>query len=338
MWRKINAFLWNQPNLDFRIFVVRVAIGLITVSFMLLGPFDRFHVDGAELLYRPVGPFRFIPAMGAEAFYMLKIAVIVSALSWVIGYRTRVSNIVFAITYFVFSYYVAHFSTQLFSYITHLSFFSILLCFVDTSRFWSLDLIRTPALRERAYPRAREELASFALAFMQLYVIAFYIQAGGSKLLIGGRDWFLTGATPYYATIVSGTSFGLALSLYRSAFVGVALFTGLFELGFFLVLFRRLRPLFAYGVICFHLGILLNINIFFYQLSALVPLLFLFQDTRNFQRATVGLGVYLALIAALVANTPLDARPLGTTARDGEQLERDLDRHGLITARESTYP
>jgi len=328
MLRKINAFLWDQPNLDFRIFVVRVAIGLITVSFMLLGPFDRFHVDSTGLLYRPVGVLRFLPAMGAGAFFTLKYAVVVSGLSWVIGYRTRISNAVFAVTYFVFAYYVAQFSTQLFSYITHLNFFALILCFVDTSRFWSLDRVRTPALRERQYPRAHQEFASFALAFMQLYVIAFYLQAGGSKLLIGGRDWFLTGATPYYATIVSGTRPGLALTQYRWLYVGVSLFTGFFEFGFFLVLWKRLRPFFAAGVICFHFGILLNINIFFYQLSGLVPLLFVFQDTRNYRRAVLGLGVYLALLAALVAFTPLDARPLGTSERGGAQLERDLDLAG----------
>jgi hypothetical protein len=282
-----------------------------------------------------VGPFRFIPAMTAEVFVALKAAIVISGVFWVIGYKTRIANIIFAVTYFVFSYYVAHFSTQLFSYITHLNFFSILLCFVDTSRFWSIDRLRSPALRERVYTPSQQELASFVLAFMQLYVIAFYMQAGGSKLLIGGRDWFLTGDTPYFATITSGTAPGLALTKYRWLFTGVSLFTGFFELGFFLVLFRRFRPFFAYGVIGFHLGILLNINIFFYQLSVLVPLVLLLQDTRNFRRATAGVFAYLALAGVLVAFTPLPARPLGTTARDGAQLERYLDRAGLITTRET---
>lgn len=324
MLRKINSFLWDQPNIDFRIFVVRVAIGLATVSFVLFGPFDRFHVDGAGLLYRPVGPFRFIPAMGAGAFFTLKYLVVVSAIAWMVGYKTRIANAIFAISYFVFAYYVGHFSTQLFSYITHLNIFSILLCFVDTSRFWSLDRLLEPSLRDRAYSRAQQELASFALAFMQLYVIAFYIQAGGSKLLIGGRDWFLTGATPYYATIVSGTEPGLALTRYPWIYVGVSLFTGFFELGFFLVLKKRLRPFFAAGVICFHFGILLNINIYFYQLSGLVPLLFWFQETRDYRRAIRLMVAYLVLLAALVAMTPLDARPLGTSERDGAQLELEL--------------
>jgi Vitamin K-dependent gamma-carboxylase len=324
MLRKINSFLWDQPNIDFRLFVVRVAIGLLTVSFVLLGPFDRFHVDGAGLLYRPVGPFRFIPAMGAGTFFTLKYTVVVSAIAWMVGYKTRIANAIFAISYFVFAYYVGHFSTQLFSYITHLNIFAIILCFVDTSRFWSLDRLLEPSLRDRAYSRAQQELASFALAFMQLYVIAFYIQAGGSKLLIGGRDWFLTGATPYYATIVSGTEPGLALTRYPWLYVGVSLFTGFFELGFFLVLVKRLRPFFAAGVICFHFGILLNINIYFYQLSGLVPLLFWFQETRDYRRAIRCMGAYLVLLAALVAMTPLDARPLGTSERDGAQLEQDL--------------
>jgi hypothetical protein len=324
MLRKINRFLWDQPNIDFRIFVVRVAVGLLTVSFVLLGPFDRFHVDGAGLLYRPVGPFRFIPAMGAGTFFTLKYTVVASAIAWAAGYKTRIANAVFAISYFVFAYYVASFSTQLFSYITHLNLFSIILCFVDTSRFWSIDRLLDPALQDRSYLRAQQEFASFALAFMQLYVIAFYVQAGGSKLLIGGRDWFLTGATPYYATIISGTRPGLALTRYPWVYVGVSLFTGLFEFGFFLVLVKRLRPLFAAGVLCFHFGILLNINIYFYQLSGLVPLLFWFQDTLDYRWAARRLAAYLVLLAALVAMTPLDARPLGTSERDGAQLELDL--------------
>lgn len=338
MMRRIHGFLWNQPNLDFRLFVMRVAIGLVIISFTILGPFDRFHVDGADLLYRPVGPFRFIPAMSVEAFEGLKAAIVISGVLWVIGYKTRIANVVLAISYFVFSYYVGHFSTQLFSYITHLNFFLILLCFVDTSRFWSIDRLRSPALRDRVHTPSQQELASFVLAFMQLYVVAFYMQAGGSKLLVGGRDWFLTGDTPYFATITSGTAPGLALTAHRWLFTGVSLFTGFFELGFFLVLFRRFRPFFACGAIGFHFGILLNINIFFYQLSVLVPLVFLFQDTRKFRRATLGVFAYLALAGILVAFTPLSARPLGTTARDGIQLERTLDQRGLLTARETRLP
>lgn len=324
MRRTIHRFLWQQPNLDFRIFVIRLAIVLATVSFTILGPFDHFHVDAAGLLYRPGGPFRFIPAMDAWAFFAVKYTVILSGIMWAAGYKTRIANVVFAISYFVFAYYVGSFSTQLFSYITHLNFFSIILCFVDTSRFWSIDRLLDSALQERSYSRAQQEFASFALAFMQLYVIAFYVQAGGSKLLIGGRDWFLTGATPYYATITSGTRPGLALTHYPWAFVGVSLFTGFFEFGFFLVLVKRLRPFFAAGVICFHFGILLNINIFFYQLSGLVPLLFWFQDTTDYRRAIRRLAVYLVFLAALMAMTPLDARPLGTTERDGALLEQVL--------------
>ncbi|ATB34313.1 HTTM domain-containing protein [Melittangium boletus] len=311
--KKIESFLFAQPNLDFRIFVVRLAVSLVTVSYVLIGPFDRFHVDAAPLLYRPVGPFSFIPELGYGGYYFLKYAVVVSGITFALGFKSRLSNAVFALTYFVFAYYVGHFSTQLFSYITHLNFFAIILCFVDSSRFWSLDWVLDPSRRDQPYSLARREFASFALAFMQLYLIAFYVQAGVNKLLIGGVDWFLTGATPYYGTLVSGTEPGLALTRFPWVFKGVSLFTGFFEMGFFLILWKRLRWPFAVSVIGFHFGILLSMNIFFYQLSAVVPLLFLFEDTRDHRKALVGLGAYALFIGALMSLTPLPARPLGTT-------------------------
>jgi hypothetical protein len=311
--KKIERFLFDQPNLDFRIFVVRLAVSLVVVSYTLTGPFDRFHVDAAGLLYRPVGPFSFIPALGYWPFFLLKALVVVSGITFALGYKTRLSNVVFALSYFVFAYYVGHFSTQLFSYITHLNFFALILCFVDSARFWSLDWVLDPSRRERPYSKAHREFASFALAFMQLYLVAFYVQAGGSKLFIGGVDWFLTGQTPYYGTIVSGTNAGLQMTRFRWLFTVVSLLTGVFELGFFLILWKPFRRIYAVGVICFHFGILLSMNIFFYQLSSVVPLLFLFEDTRNYRRALIGLGAYLLFIGGLMSLTPLHARPLATT-------------------------
>lgn len=313
MWQRIDAYLFRQPNLDFRMFVVRLAVSLVTVSYVLLGPYDRFHVDAADLLYRPAGPFAFIPALGATAFYTLKYAVVISGLLVAVGFLTRLSCVVFAVTYFVFAYYAGHFSTELFSYITHLNFFAFALCFVDAERFWSLDWVRAPARRDAPCPRARQERASFALAFMQLYVVAFYVQAGISKLLVGGMDWLLTGATPYYGTIVSGTDLGLVLTGHPWLFPIISLSTGLFELGFFLILWKPLRWIFAAGAIAFHLGILLTLNIFFYQLSAIVPLLFLLERTRDHRRALIGLAVYGVCIAGLMALTPLPALPLGNS-------------------------
>lgn len=307
---KIENYLFHQPNIDFRIFVARLAISLITVSYVLVGPFDQFHVDAADLLYRPAGMFSFIPKLGGWSFYFFKYAVIVSGISFALGFKTRLSNVVFAFTYFVFAYYVGHFSTQLFSYITHLNLFLIILCFVRAERFWSLDWVLAPERKAEPYPLARQEFASFALAFMQLFVIAFYVQAGVSKLLFGGVEWFTTGATAYYGAIVAGTKMGLWMSQFPWLFKGVGMFTGLFELGFFLILWRKIRPLYALSVIAFHFGILLNINIYFYQLSGLVPLLFVFEDTRNYRRALAGLGVYFVLLGGLMAMTPLSAEPL----------------------------
>ena len=313
MRRTIESFLYQQPNLDFRIFVVRLAVSLVTVSYVLLGPYDHFHIDAASLLYRPTGPFSFIPTLGFAAYYTLKYMVVASGILVALGCWTRLACAVFALTYFVFAYYTGHFSTQLFSYITHLNFFAFLLCFINAERFWSIDWLRQPARRQSPYPQARRELASFALAFMQLYVIAFYVQAGLGKLLVGGPDWFLTGDTPYYGAIISGTGAGLVLSNYPWLFKLISLSTGFFELGFFLILWRPLRWLYAAGVIAFHLGILLTLNIFFYQLSAIVPLLFLFEHTRNYRRALIGLAGYYLLIAGIMSLTPLNAQPLGNS-------------------------
>jgi hypothetical protein len=307
----IERYLFAQPNVEFRIFVMRVAIALVIVAYVTFGPYDYFHADAASLLYRPDGLLAFIPPLGRLPFYALKGLVLVSGIAFGFGLWTRVSGVLLMLSYFVFAYYTGHFSTALFSYITHLNFFLIALCFVRCDRFWSIDGVRRGTV-EPLTP-AQAQVASFVLAFMQLYVIGFYVQAGLGKWLASGFAWFLTGDTPYYGSIVAGLPSGLALTEHRWVYPCIGIFTAIFEIGFFMILWPPLRRLYCVGVIGFHLGILFTLNIFFWQLSIMVPLLFLFNGKLDTRRACLGLFAYLLLMIAIVVSTPLPAYPLGTT-------------------------
>lgn len=237
----------------------QIALSLMVVLLLLLGPYDDFYVEMAPWLYSPQAPFSWLPNLGVH-FWTLKYSVMALALLSALHLRT--AQICFAICFFLFNFYVKSFGTTWWITNTHLNFFAIALCF-------------TPGDSKK---KSSQEFASFLIAFMTLYIAVLYFQAGLSKLIHGGLGWFLDGERIRTETILLGTSLGKWLTQWPRLFDSTAFGTGIFELllpSFFL--FRNTQRRMALIAIGFHLSTFLVMGISFWFLWFLYPTLFFYQ-------------------------------------------------------------
>jgi hypothetical protein len=252
----MNRFLFDQPNPFERLKQTQVALSLMVFLLLLLGPYDDFYVEMAPWLYSPQMPFAWFPRLDAH-FWTLKYSVMVLALLSTM--KLRIAQILFAICFLLFNFYIKSFGTTWWITNTHLNFFAIALCL-------------TPRNSKK---KSSQEFASFLIAFMTLYIAILYFQAGLSKLIHGGLGWFLDGERIRTETILLGTSFGKWLTQWPRLFNGAAFGTGLFELllpPFFLL--RNTQRFAALIAIGFHLSTFLVMGISFWFLWFLYPTLF----------------------------------------------------------------
>jgi hypothetical protein len=270
----LKKIIFHQPNVDRRIALLRISIGVTCVILITFGPFGRFYVDTADFLYSGCFPFYFFPNLG-RGFYVLKSIAILSGISLAAGFSTRFSSVIFAVTFSLFNFYVTCFGTTLWNYNTHLVFFSAALCFVNCNMFYSLDSVKTE-------PQETSELTSYVISFMQLYVGVLYLQSGLSKLIYGGVEWFLSGRTLLGFTIQMGSGIGMHLTRFPFWFKLFAVLTLIFELGFLpiLILSKRSQPYLGVVGILFHLAVFTILGISFWFLWILYPALFILYNNQ----------------------------------------------------------
>ena len=146
---------------------------------------------------------------------------------------------------------------------THLNFFTLALCFEPTGK----------------NTKAQFETASFILAFMIAYIAALYFQAGLSKLLLGGLNWFWEGKRIWTETILLGTPFGKWLTNWPWLFQGMGIGTGVFELILPLFFFfEKTKARCAAIAILFHLSTYIMMGISFWFLWTLYPAIFFYKS------------------------------------------------------------
>ncbi|MDY7225120.1 HTTM domain-containing protein [Hyalangium rubrum] len=273
----VHRALFEQNEPLTRLALMRIALGLVTVAYVVLEPYHRFLLDTRELLYSPSPLFAFVPPLDRTGLWVLEGATVVAGILFTLGYRTRAAAIAFSVLFAVWNYYVACFSRPTWVYNTHLNFFLWALCFCPAGARWSLD-----ARRRSTAPGSElseRQLASFGMAFMQLYIAVLYFQAGLSKVLNSGFVWFILGQTPLIQTAQVGTEFGMQLTRVPELFTAFNLYAGVLEFGFLpatLLLGRVPRPM-ALMAILFHVGVGLTMKVSFWHLFLLYPALFLYQ-------------------------------------------------------------
>ncbi|WP_212004979.1 hypothetical protein [Chitinophaga sp. HK235] len=278
LFGKLMYFLFHQPAVWERLAALRITISTICLVLLIWGDYDTsFYGLTSSFLHRQDAIFPFLPPLGTGAFGALKGIAILSAFLTLTGLLTRVSMVVLAVSFFLLNGYVAANDSYWLAYITHLHFFSFALCCVDTSRYYSLD--RLIARKTYTPNKAQQERASFAIAFMQIFIAVLYLQTGISKLLNSGVGWFISGQTSYYATMMFGTRLGQFMTQYRGVYHFIGIYTGIVEVGFFFAfLFRRTHKVLAFLGMSLHIGIYCLMILSFFMLWWIYPALFLFRN------------------------------------------------------------
>jgi len=252
----MNHFLFEQINPFERLRYIRISLCSIVILLLLVGPYDSFYLDTAPWLYKAKTPFPWFPNLGSH-FWTLKFSVIFFALSFGLGIWKKTTGPLFALLFLFLNYYVTCFGSTYWVTNTHLNFFAIALCFVPQKS------------------KSSKEFASFLLAFMITYVAFLYFQAGLSKLLWGGLDWFISGQRIWTETILLGTPLGKWLTQWPWIFQVMGIWTGIFELFLpFLFFFEKTQRWCAVAAITFHLGTFTVMGISFWFLWSLYPALF----------------------------------------------------------------
>ena len=258
----MNQFLFNQPYAVEKLKLVRLCLCLIIITLLILGPYDSFYVDTASWLFKPHFPFFWFPNLGIH-FWTLKYSVILLGICNILNYQRWITEPLFAITFLLFNFYVSCFSTTYWITNTHLNFFAIALCF-----------------EPRKNCAERFAKASFILAFMITYIAALYFQAGLSKLIMGGWEWFFEGKRIWTETILLGTPTGKWLTQWPWIFRMMSLGTAIFELVLpFFFFFNNTRKYVAIIAILFHLSTFAIMGISFWFLWALYPALFFYKSS-----------------------------------------------------------
>lgn len=276
IYNKISFFLYNQNEPFKRLALLRISISIVIFIMVFFGDSDaQFYVDNAQFLYKPVGIFDFIPILNMTGFLIVKWGTIISALLLLIGFKTRITSILLAVFYLIFSRYISFFDSYWLAYVTHLNFFTIVLCFTQVGRYYTLfpGSKTEPGLKQF-------EIASFIISAFQFYVALLYLQTFTAKFMVTGPNWFYETKTTMYPTIVYGTDLGRFFVVTPLFFKCFSIFTGIFE-GLFFPLFLYKKATHRYlGVlgIAFHVGVYAIMGISFYMLYALYPALFIIMN------------------------------------------------------------
>lgn len=258
----LRDFVFGQPGAADRLSRVRTATAIVVGLLVALGPYGRFYVDTADLLYTPGFPFH-LPALG-RAYLVLRGLVVLSAVLAAAEMLLPVSTVVLAVAFALLNYYVSRFGTTLWITNTHLNLCLVLVAFAGL----------VPEHFEQGAPDGGV-MASYLVAAMQLSVGLIYFQAGLSKAIYGGVRWFTTGQSIYVATLLHGTRFGRSLTRWPWIFRGFGVVTALVEFGFIMALpFPEARRAAVIAAILFHLGTFAVMRISFWFLWTLYPALF----------------------------------------------------------------
>lgn len=257
----MNSFLFGQTDVFERLKALRITICCILFTLITLGPYDSFYVETAPFLFQAKAPFPWFPNLGIH-FWTLKYSVLILAACVFMDLYRKITRPLLALSWMFLSYYVTCFGTTYWITNTHLVFFTWALCFEPSMEN------NTPTVKQK-------EIGSFILAFSICYIALLYFQAGLSKWLSGGLEWFLEGNRIWTETVLLGTPFGKWLTQWHFPFKLMGIGTGFFELLLpFLLFFNQSRSLFAILAILFHLGTFLVMGISFWFLWALYPALF----------------------------------------------------------------
>lgn len=173
----LNKFLFRKTDIR-QLAFLRIAIGLwffIDYFVMMLNGYMKAAYIDTQVHF-PFYGFEWIRPWPAEWMYVHYVVLSLSALGITLGYRYRLSLIIFLIAHqYVFMLDIVYTLNKYYMF----SLFTFLLLFADAHRFWSLDVRRNPSLK-------REWTPMWTVFIFQFMVGMIYTYSGISKI---NPDW-----------------------------------------------------------------------------------------------------------------------------------------------------
>jgi hypothetical protein len=247
--------------------LLRIAFGLImlisTIRFIAKGWVHEFYI--APKFFFPFYGFEWLHPLPATGMYIVFALMILTTIGITLGLFYRASIITFFIC-FVYvelldkSYYLNHYY-----FVTLITF---LLMLVPAHRYFSLDVIRRPALK-------RTHVPAWMIGIFTTQLCLVYFCAGLSKLT---SDWLLA-AMPLKIWLPANAGMPLIGPLLQQTWVAYAFswFGAIFDLTIgFLLLYKPTRKIAYIFVVLFHVltGLLFKIGMFPYIMIAVTVIFF----------------------------------------------------------------
>ena len=189
-----------------------------------------------------------------QCYRILIMITSIAAVLFGLRFAERISGLILTFGWWYLQYYSTQFSTTYWITNTHTNW---IILWLTISAFC--------------------DIPSIVLTFTMLYVSTLYLQAGVSKLLLGGIEWFTTGRRVYMETLILGTAFGKWLVphcqwIFRLFGYGTAVVELIVP---FLLFNPVLAPWAALTLFLFHMGTYSVLGISFWFLWILYPAIYL---------------------------------------------------------------
>lgn len=243
------------PLLLFRALVSLAIIILITG-----GPYNEFTVYSFEL---------FNGSSAISEIFLTSKVIIIALL--VAQFANKKLCVLFstsaAALFLVFNWYAAHSSpSEMYNYNTHLNLFLIAIAIGDLFKARKVDV------------------EQYVFSFSRFYVAVFYFQAGITKLIHAGFEWF-DGRTAWVFSMEMGTSLGKFMTNYPELFAIGSVVIVLFEVMFLpLYLLKFHIEKLVVGAFMLHMTVFVTMDIAFWHMWMIFPALFY----REFAQAVNG--------------------------------------------------
>ena len=166
---------WLKQNISIApLAVFRIAFGLLmlgsTIRFWALGWIEDHYIR-STVQFKYYG-FEWVTLLPPAGMYALHVGMILGALGIMLGYRYRLSALLFFLTFTYtelidLTYYLNHYY--------FVSLISLLLIFLPANRYFSIDAWRNPDLRSLTAPR-------WTILVLQFQLAVVYIFAGLAKI------------------------------------------------------------------------------------------------------------------------------------------------------------
>lgn len=232
------------------LFLFRALVSLAIITLIIWGPYNEFTVYSFELFNKN--------SALSEFFLPSKYIIIILLVAQFANKNlSSLFSTLAAILFLVFNWYAAKSSpSEMYNYNTHLNLFLIAIAIGDIFKAMKIDV------------------EQYVFSFSRFYVAVFYFQAGITKIIHAGFEWF-NGRTAWVFSMEMGTPLGMFMTNYPELFTIGSIIIVLFELTFLpLYLLKIHVEKLVLGAFMLHMTVFLTMGISFWHMWIIFPALF----------------------------------------------------------------